>query len=290
MNFQAIIRPALSHRALGLSGMLASAVMFSLMSCLVRLAPEIGSYRTSMVRFAVGIALLGTLAMCGKVSLTFHNRSLLLWRGLFGGFGVVMHYYAIIHLGLAKGTVITYLYPMFAAIFGSIVLRERVGLGKGLAIALAFVGLVLTITSESMDFSTFGVPECIAIAGAVLAGIVVVMIRKLRESDSASSIFCAQCAVGFWIVIIPANQAASVLPLNTALILVAIGLLAACGQLLMTYSFKHVTVTSGSLLSMLCPVLNVLFGVLLFGESMTWVNGLGMAIVLCACGWMAARK
>ena len=290
MNFIAHIENSvLSQRVIGLGGMLASSVLFSLMSVLIRMAPEIGSYRMSMVRFGVGITLLGVLAMCGKVSLTFHNRSLLLWRGLIGGISVIMHYYAIIHIGLAKGTVITYLYPVFAAIFGSIILGERVGMRKSLATTLAFAGLVMTITSESMDFSGFGLPETIAIAGAILAGIVVVMIRKLRDSDSAASIFCAQCAVGFWIVIIPANQSAAVLPLHTALILVAIGLLAAFGQLLMTYSFKHVTVASGSLLAMVCPVLNVIFGVLLFGESMTLLNGIGMALVLSACGWMAMK-
>lgn len=278
-----------SERFVGVSGMLLSSMLFSLMSILVRYAPEVGSYRTSMVRFAVGIALLGVLAMAGKISLQFHNRRLLMVRGVFGGVGVVMHYYAIIHIGLAKGTVITYLYPVFAAIFGSVLLGERVGFRSAIAISVAFVGLLLTVLSDQFDFTTFGIPEGIAILGAVLAGLVVVMIRKLRESDSAASIFCAQCAVGFWIVIIPANQSVAVLPLTTALILVAIGLLAAFGQLLMTWSFKHVEVTSGSLIGMLCPVLNVLFGVTLFGEQLTVMNGVGMGLVLLACGWMATR-
>ena len=72
--------------------------------------------------------------------------------------------------------------------------------------------------------------------------------------------------------------------MNIAGLLVLIGVLAGVGQLLMTYSYKHLPVASGSLFGLLVPVLNVLVGMLYFSESLSLVNGIGMLVVVVCCG------
>jgi drug/metabolite transporter (DMT)-like permease len=71
---------------------------------------------------------------------------------------------------------------------------------------------------------------------------------------------------------------------------VTIGLLATAGQLLMTYAFQHVTVSSGSLLMMLAPALNILAGILFFREPVTALSLVGIAAVLAGCTYVVVRR
>jgi len=52
----------------------------------------------------------------------------------------------------------------------------------------------------------------------------------------------------------------------------------------MTWSYRHVKVSTGSLLGMLTPVLNVLTAAVLFGERLDPVTQAGVVLVLGACG------
>jgi drug/metabolite transporter (DMT)-like permease len=130
----------------------------------------------------------------------------------------------------------------------------------------------------------------VAILGAVLAGLAVVAVRKLTETDSSPVIFLAQSLVGFWLVFVPALGAPSQLTVPLALLLLGIGLTASVAQLLMTWSYRSVDATTGSLLSVLTPVLNVLFGVLLFREALGPLQALGAGLIILSCVLIVVPK
>jgi drug/metabolite transporter (DMT)-like permease len=74
------------------------------------------------------------------------------------------------------------------------------------------------------------------------------------------------------------------------LILLALGLVATVAQLTMTWAYKHVPATQGSLLAFMTPVLNVLLGIAIFGEQMRASTLAGSAVVLLCCGYIAFRE
>ena len=100
----------------------------------------------------------------------------------------------------------------------------------------------------------------LVLAGAVVAGFAIVAVRRLTATDSAPSIFMSQSLVGFWVAFVPALARPAAFGPRLALILLAIGLVAAAAQLLMTWSYGRVDIATGSLLSMLAPVINVGIG------------------------------
>lgn len=282
MNTAAVVTPQVGAYRAGMIGMVASSVMFSLMAALIRYGDGLGASTLSMGRFAVGLACLACGIAGGMGSLTFVNRKLLALRGLLGGIGVVIFYASITHIGLAKGTVITYSYPIFAAVIGVVVLGERLNRTDAMAIAVAFVGLTLTVGGGAAGGGWVGTMELLALFGALVAGLVVVLIRKLRETDSTSTIFMAQCVGGLLIVIGPAGREGWPQGMEAWWILAGVGLLAAAGQLLMTHAYKFVPVAQGSLLGMLTPVFNLMIAAGLFHEAITLQNGIGMILVLGA--------
>ena len=75
--------------------MLGASFAFCGMSALIRYASHIDSYKVSLSRFMIGLALLGTAALFKRIRLVFVNSPLLFLRGFIGGLGVFFFYLSI---------------------------------------------------------------------------------------------------------------------------------------------------------------------------------------------------
>jgi drug/metabolite transporter (DMT)-like permease len=273
------------HPMKGLVLMGGAAGAFCVMASLIKYCSFHDPYRTTLFRFVIGLGLLGVAALFGKLKLHFVNGWLLFSRGLTGGAGVFFLFLSIMKLGIAKGTIISYSYPIFASIMSVLFLKERIGVLKWGAIALAFVGIsLLKSEGEGMTmFVKFGKYETLAVVGAIFSGIAVVSIKRLHETDSTYAIFFAQCVVGLWLMIIPANLVPRAIGYFGGILLLGIGIFATVGQLLMTEGYRYLSVTSGSLLSMLVPVLNFFAGVVVFHEHLSLWAIVGSLLILTSC-------
>jgi drug/metabolite transporter (DMT)-like permease len=127
----------------------------------------------------------------------------------------------------------------------------------------------------------------LAAAGAVAAGAAVVCIKRLTSSDVSTSILLSQCVVGFWMTVIPANLVPGSPGLAAAALLLLLGLLATGGQLLMTWSYSQLPIATGSLLGLLTPMLNLVAGMILFGEALKATELAGTALIIGACAAVA---
>lgn len=270
----------------GVALILASTAAFCLMSGLVRYASNIDPYKTTLFRFIVGLGMLGTAALLGRITLKFNNGPLLLLRGLTGGIAILIFFFSISKLGVGKGTVLIYSFPIFGSIFSSIFLKEKIGAIQLGAILMAFAGIYLLAAENGQGLSLVCVPgtyELLAIFGAMLGGVALVAVKKLHDTDSSYAIYFAQCVIGLWIVIVPANIVPCSIGISGGLLLVAIGVASSVGQLLSTEGFRYVQVATGSLLGMLVPVLNYFLGVVAFGEVISWRSIVGSVTVLGSC-------
>ena len=270
--------------------MVFSSICFSIMAGLIRSIPHIDSYAIAFFRFAISLALLGSLALVKKIELTFTRSTLLFLRGFFGGVAVLFFYLAINTIGISKGTVILYSSPIFATIAGVIFLGEKVSIQKWLIIFAAFFGIYLIATSDSHSLMAIGKYDLLAALGALSAGVAIVLVKKLRATESSHSIFFAQSVVGFWLVFIPANVTTGSIGMSAGFVLLAIGIVASAGQLSMTYAFRHLPVSTGSLIGMLVPVCNIAIGVIGFGETISKRGIAGILIVLVSCSLVLAGK
>jgi len=270
----------------GIALILASTIAFCLMSGLVRYASGIDPYKTTLFRFIVGLGILGTAALFGKIPLKFTNGPLLLLRGLTGGTAILIFFFSISKLGVGKGTVLIYSFPIFGSIFSSIFLKEKIGAIRLGAILMAFAGIYLLAADNGRDSSWLGALgryELLTLFGAMLGGVALVSVKKLHDTDSSYAIYFAQCVIGLWVVVVPANIIPCSIGWSGGLLLVAIGAASTVGQLLSTEGIRYVQVATGSLLGMLVPVLNYFLGVVAFDEVMSWRSVVGSATVLGAC-------
>jgi len=254
------------------------------MAVLVKAVPNVSSYQTTFFRFAIGVGIIGILALFGVVKLTFNDRKGLFYRGFVGGIAVYLFYLAILKLGVGKGSVYIYSYPIFATIFSMIMLKEKVEPIKFVIIAVSFAGLILlSIGGGKGSLLGIGIWELIAIAGSVTTGLAVVFVKKLHDSDNSMAIFFSQCIVGFWLFLIPSGATQAKGNLTEIFLLVLVGVVATTGQLFMTEGYKHVNVATGSMLQSLVPVFNLLSGWLIFKEKFSSIEIIGAFIIVGSC-------
>lgn len=119
----------MSDNSKGILLTLGSVVFFALMAVLVKAVPNVSSYQTTFFRFAIGLGILRILSLFGIINLRFNDKKNLFLRGIVGGIAVYLFYLAIIKLGVGKGSVYVYSYPIFATLFSMLI----------------FIGIVATI-------------------------------------------------------------------------------------------------------------------------------------------------
>jgi len=273
----------MSDNSKGILLTLGSVVFFALMAILVKAVPNVSSYQTTFFRFAIGLGILGILSLFGIINLRFNDKKNLFWRGIVGGIAVYLFYLAIIKLGVGKGSVYVYSYPIFATLFSMLILKEKVEPIKFVVIFISFAGLILLSVGGKGSLAGMGIYELIAIAGSVTTGLAVVFVKKLHDSDNSYAIFFSQCIVGFWLFMIPSGATQAKGNLYELLLLVLVGIVATIGQLFMTEGYRYVNVATGSLLQSMVPVFNLISGWLIFHEQFTTIEMTGAFVIVGSC-------
>jgi drug/metabolite transporter (DMT)-like permease len=129
--------------------------------------------------------------------------------------------------------------------------------------------------------------DVLALTAGVVGGFAVVSLTRCRETDSSSNIFWSQCLFGIVIAAWPTLRSWTWPTAGQWVMLVLISLLAAGGQLTMTYAYKFTGAAYGSLLSLLTPVLSAIIGLLYFQEHQTASFFAGAFLILLACGYLS---
>ncbi|MEM9161101.1 MAG: DMT family transporter [Verrucomicrobiota bacterium] len=284
-------------KALANNGMLlmfASVAFFATSNILVKLAGDTLSTPASIIttsRFAFGF-LLAALLFRGKEKVSFKSLITNPWlisRGLIGGTGVYFYNECIINMDAGRTTVLISSYPIFAILLAPLFVNESIKKKQLGYCLLAFIGLI-AMTSPSAFAHGVALWDGVAILVAIASGFVVVIIRKLHKTVNTSTIFISQCAYGLLFAAPQATRIDRLPELNAMMVVLGSSLLVILGQLAMTHGYKTVTVSKGSSISLLMPVLTTVASILIFGEKLAPFDLLGASLILFACFKISTDK
>ncbi|MEM9079171.1 MAG: DMT family transporter [Verrucomicrobiota bacterium] len=265
--------------------MLLSVVLFSANVLIIRglsLSENIDGWMTSFTRGLAGAIFILALYTRGR---GLHLRNLhkpgLILRGILGVITITILYFTILHLGASRAVFINLTYPLWGTLIASFWLREKVSINSVFLLLLAATGLALFF-SNNLAHASFNTWDLIAILGAVLAGTTVVLLRYLTRTESAATIYSAQCFITLLTtapLAFPAFNTTSALAWTLLLIG---GVLVAYAQILLTKGFYHLDVARGSALQMLLPIFTAAGAFILFDESFTPLELFGATLTLFA--------
>ena len=169
--------------------------------------------------------------------------------------------------------------------FAVLFLKEKLRPINFVALAAALFGLYLLVVKANGFADGFGIGkyEMLAVVGSILAGLAVTIIRKLHETETTFEIFYAQCVFGTLLMLGPALKIGGTLDSSALLVILAIGVCAIVGQLLMTEGFRFLPVKTSSVLAMSELVTNYALAVLIFHEVLSGRALTGACLIGAGC-------
>jgi len=279
--------------------MLAANLFFGVVPIAVRLASREGipSDQISFIRFAIACVGVIGIWVLGWERLATGNWNALIWRGICGGFAVLLYFYAIQMTTAGKGTLLNYTHSLWANLFLVVFFRQKAPKGFWWLLALAFVGLWLVLDPD-LENGNWG-DVLGLISGGFGAG-AILSVKKLRQTDNALTIFASFSLTGLIFSLVPglfpvagASGVYSewMMPSGYGwLVLMLCGVTAMAGQMFFTHGYAFTSVPLGTLLSLSVPALAAVGGWAFLGEPLTPHFLLGGTLIMIACGILGLQE
>ena len=180
------------------------------------------------------VFLVPIIAHHGFHSLKTSRLPLHMMRALVGVTAMYCYFYVIANLPLAEAALVKLSSPFFLPIIALLWLGERISQRTLWAILIGFLGVVFVLRPGS---DTFQVVALVGIAGAALASLAKVTIRKMADTEPSYRIVFYFGLIATLVSSVPFLLLWQLPPQNTWVWLLAIGLTGTVGQLLMTKAY-----------------------------------------------------
>lgn len=261
----------------GVKYMLLASFFFAIMYVLVKLVPNIPSVEIVFFRSVVSLILSYALLKRKRVNIWGNNKKVLMIRGLSGAIALTLFFITIQAIPLASAVTIQYLSPIFTAILGIYIVKEKVKPLQWVFFILAFVGIVIIQGFDTRVSTTYVI---IGVLSALLSGVAYNCIRKLKQSEHP-------LVIVFYFPLVTLPLAGlylfydSVMPSGWEwLILIAIGVATQFSQFYMTKAYQSDELSKVASINYIGILYALGFGFVLFHESFSIEVYLGIAVVL----------
>ncbi len=273
----------------GIAFMVASALAFSVMSALVKAADAtLPTAEIVLARALVTLVLSYLMVRRAGLAPWGNRRGALLLRGGLGSLALACYYWTLGRLPLAEASTVHHTAPIWTAILAWLVLREPLGRGTAIALALGMAGVVLVARPGGADLDGWGV--AVALAGALGSAAAYVTVRRLARTEHP-------LVIVFYFPLVAAPTAllwaAPQWVLPTAyewLLLAGIGISTQVGQLCLTYGLVREPAARAMSIGYLQVVFAVGLGLVAFAEVPPWTTGVGAALIIAGALAVTAAR
>lgn len=264
-------------------------MLFSVVPPSVRLLSDtMSSWQIVFIRAVFGTIGIGLFFLwTGLHKLKSRQMKVHVVRSTFNFVGMVMWFWALAHIELAKGIAIHFTMPLFIVLFAVIFLRERIGLYRLIAMLVGFGGVLIILRPGALDT---GLPELAILSSAALYGGAVVFLKKVVADETPAAVtfytnlfMALGCLVPTVILWAPLT-AADILPVLGlsvcglfAPFMVAVALRKADASMIAAFDFLRLPFTA-------------LFGFVLFAEVPDEFVWLGAAVIFASTYFIARRE
>ncbi|WP_240336902.1 DMT family transporter [Rufibacter psychrotolerans] len=261
----------------GVQYMLLSTFFFALMNVCVKFLSHLPPMEVVLFRSIISLLLSYAMIRRARVSPWGNRKAVLFIRGLAGGFSLLLFYTTLQNIPLAGAVTIQYLAPIFTALLGVFIAKEKVMPWQWVFFLVSFAGVLVI---EGVDTRISGYYLLIGIGSAFLSGVAYNSVRKLSQTDHPLVI-----VFYFPLVSLPLSLLFCLfewVPLrgNDWVWLVLTGILTQLGQYFMTRSYQVEKLARVASLNYIGILYALGLGFVFFGETFHFYSYLGIALVL----------
>ncbi|HEY1407065.1 MAG TPA: DMT family transporter [Spirochaetota bacterium] len=263
---------------IGGAAILFSCVLFACTSFTVKyISSHFSGMSISFARFVIGgVLAAGAIAVTRKNFRIIDRKSWLL-RGVFGAVSMGLFYIGIHVTSSGRATLFADTYPVFVALFGILIFGEKVAPGGIAGVALCLAGSVIVFYDGS-SYPLIG--NILCIGSAVTGGIALHYLKKSREYHNSFLVYLSPCIIGAVMSAWAAPELVHPKGAHDLFFLFLVGLFAFAGQVVMSFGYRYVTPTQGSIVGTMEILFSVLLSNLFLHEEMTRRFFVGGAFIL----------
>lgn len=255
-----------------------SLLCFFVARLLIKVIPQMPSFEIVFIRSLVSLSLSYSVIHRKKLSVLGTNWKDLLFRGIFGSFGMLTFFYSLQHLALGTATALTNLSPIFTIFFAGFFLGEKTKKQEWILFFIAFLGVMLL---KGVDGKISLFDFLVGLSSAIFSGAAYNFIRKIKDKENPHVIVFSLSFVSiplFIPFVIATWKTPSLLEI---VIMLLVGVVTQLAQVNMTKAHQT-SKTASSIMhyAYLDVVLSVIVGYWLFHEPCTWLSMIGIGVIL----------
>lgn len=274
-------------RRSGMFLMLLASACIGIQAYFVKRASEYtGAAEIAFLRFLASYLIIRAAMAAGWIEVHLVNRRLVMTRGILGGIGNLLYFYAVAATRLSNAMVLLYTYPIFASLYAQWMQGAAFSLRILIPLLASFAGIYL-IVNPSFDRLIWG--DLFGILSGMTVGGAIVSLKESRKTDSAWTIFHYFNIAGMAISLPLVIGHWTVPPVESLGPLAGVVVFSMLGQLWMTEAYRYTTTAEGSILSMFGAVVGSVLGIWLLSEPATPGFLLGAALVVSSGIYLTVR-
>ncbi len=255
-------------------------------ACIKLLTPRYPILEVTFMRFGMGsifailvFALLGPMWPT-KEALRFHAlRSVLIV------FTAASFFYALSTIPIADAMALSFLAPLFIALFGVVLLKERFDIKVAGALAAGIVGMLIIVSGKMgathyQGDAVYGAAA--AVASAIAYSLVLVLLRSRTGIDPLPTIILLQNVGPALLLVVPAIFVWTTPSLPDLGLFGFVGFLGVAGHSLVANAFKRAEAARLAPIHYTVLVWGIFYGFIFFGEVPGLATLAGAALILSA--------
>ena len=285
----------------GVLSLTAGVAVFSVQDVIIKLiSGDYPVYEAITIRSLVALPILWVLVAWNRRDSKLRSKRapMLLLRGAIMFVSYTVYYLALAALPLATCVGLYFAAPLFITLMSAIFLGERVNLGRWVAVAVGFGGVLLILRPGS---DIFDVAALLPIFSALTYGISQILARKLGDDASASIMTFYANGVyimgGLVLALIfgsgswtsETHKSLAFLTrgwvsptLGDFMLMAACGVIASAGLTLLSHAYRSAPASTVAPFEYSAIILSVGYGWFIWGEFPDLIAWVGIAIVIAA--------
>ncbi|UXP33837.1 DMT family transporter [Reichenbachiella agarivorans] len=261
----------------GVQYMIIAAFVFSLMKVCIKQVSHIPAVEVILFRSIISLVISGYFLMRQKVSFWGNNRKVLILRGATGALSLVLFFSLLQQIPLAAAASMQYLSPVFSAILGVYIVKEKVNWKQYLFFGISFLGVLVI---QGFDTRISMLHLAMGLGASFFAGLAYNWVRLLKTSEHPLVII-----LYFPLVTIPLAGIATCFDWVTPVgwdwfFLLLVGIFTQIAQFYMTKSYQLEEISKVSIINYTGLLYSLGFGFFIFGETYDWMSYTGMFLVI----------
>ncbi|MBV6644556.1 MAG: DMT family transporter [Cyclobacteriaceae bacterium] len=257
--------------------MLMATFTFTLMKVFVKSISHIPAIEIILFRSIISLGISIFYLQRQKVAFFGNNKKVLIARGMSGAAALIIYFYLLQQIPLATAATLQYLAPIFTAVLGIFIVKEKVHPVQWIFFMLSFAGVMVV---QGFDTRISLTHLVMGVATSLFMGLAYNFIRKLKNTEHPLVII-----LYFPLVLLPIAAIWSgyvwVQPIGWDWFhLFMVGICTQVAQYFMTKSYQSDELSKVSILNYIGLIYAILFGYFLFDETFNLMTYVGMGLVL----------